>query len=99
MKKRYIICVNDSNKEQNNLFMEYIKENGLGWWHYIDNFWLLTDISGKLSASIIRDQLNIIYGVRNMVIEINQNSDNWAGFGPQNENENMFDWIQKNWKK
>lgn len=99
MKKRYIVCVNNSNKEKDNLFIDYLKQNGLGWWHYLDNFWLLTDSSGKFSAAEIRNQLNIIYSARNIVIEINQNSDSWAGFGPNNEKENMFDWIDKNWKK
>ena len=65
MKKRFIVCLENSNNEQDDLFLNFIKENGLGWWHYIGNFWLLTDAYGKLSANLIRDKLNEIYGNRN----------------------------------
>lgn len=100
MKKRYIICIANSNNESDKQFMNYITENNLEWWHWIDNVWLISDGGGMLSASLIRDKLNIFYPDENKIVfEIGQKSDRWAGFGPKNENQNMFEWIENYWEK
>ena len=98
MKKRYIVCIDNSNKEQDESFIAYIKEYGLGWWHWLSNVWLIVDKNGKLSAGEIRDKLRLIYvGEHTMVIEMRANGDTWAGFGPKSDDKNMFEWMKKNW--
>lgn len=100
MKKRYIVCVNNSTKEQDEKFVEFIKSKNLGWWHWLNNTWLLVDDSGILTAADIRDSARDIFTPEyNIVIEIGQTTDTWSGFGIKTEDKNMFAWLHKNWKK
>ena len=100
MKKRFIICINNSTKEQDEEFMTFIRSNNLSWWHWLSNIWLISDKQGKLTASQIRDEIKIIFDNEyNLVLEINNEKDTWAGFGPKTEDKNMFKWLKNNWGK
>ncbi|MEQ8244577.1 hypothetical protein [Fulvivirga sp.] len=99
MKKRYIVCVNNSTEQQDQTFLNYIREQGFGWWHYLNNIWLLTDSSGKSSIKEIRDHAKVSFDDEyNMVFQLNETEGTWSGFGPNSETRNMFTWIKKNWK-
>ena len=96
MKKRYIVCINNSTQAQDEKFVEFARNNNISWWHWLSNTWLLSEKSGKLGAADIRDALRDIYNDEyNMVIEISAEKDSWAGFGPKSEEKNMFKWIKK----
>lgn len=100
MKKRYIVCINASTAEQEQQFIDYLRSNNFGWWHWISNTWLISDKQGKSKASLFRDKVKEIFIDENiLVIEINSQKDTWAGFGPVTEDKNMFKWIKENWKK
>ena len=54
MKKRFVVCYSDNiPKEKEMHFIQFIKDNKLGWWHWISNMWLLVDSSGQMTASIL----------------------------------------------
>jgi hypothetical protein len=100
MRKRYIVAVNSSTKEQVESFIEFIKANGLGWWHWLDNIWLLTDSAGILNAKKVRDEVSDTFpNINNLVIELNETGDTWSGFGPNSDKRNMFNWLKKTWIK
>lgn len=100
MRKRFIILIDNTTNEQDEKFLEYIKENGFGWWHYLNNSWLLTSYK-DFTVNKIRDDLNKIYeGETKLIIELRGNTnDTWAGFGPQGETRNMFTWLKETWNK
>ncbi|HTC22363.1 MAG TPA: hypothetical protein VK859_16030 [bacterium] len=96
MAHKFIIAVNSTSKEQEDAFLKHISDNGYGWWHYIDNFWLITT-SKEIEASELRDVAKELFNNENvLVIEVFGST--WSGFGPKNDKENMFTWIHKNWK-
>ena len=98
MKKRFIIFIEDSTKEQNDSLLDWIRSENIGWWHWFQGSWLLSNARGHLSASVIRDKLKQIYGTSNtFVIELNNGGDTWSGYGPDTDQKNMFTWIKKNW--
>ena len=102
MAKRFIVGLDESTAEQNEKFKQYIDEQGLAWWHWIDNFWLLKDSSETLNSEVIRDELGEIYpNVHKIVIELKGDSinDTWSGYGPSGEKRNMFDWLHNTWSK
>lgn len=99
MKKRFIVALNSETLEQGKEFVEYLRKNNLGWWHWISNTWLIVDSKGKLTAASFRDDLNEIFpNVRKIVLELRGADDTWSSFGPTTPNENMTSWIRKNWK-
>lgn len=100
MKKRFIICIDKSTKEQDLFFIEYLKTNKVAWWHWLSNTWLVSNTSGQLTASGLRDKLKEIFtGEHTLVFEITATNDTWAGFGPQSDSKNMFAWLKTNWQK
>jgi hypothetical protein len=100
MKKRFIICINKSTKEQDEKFIEFIKSNKLAWWHWLSSVWLISDKKGIYTASTFRDEARRIFDDQhNLVIELNAEKDTWSGFGPKLENKSMFTWLKNNWKR
>lgn len=100
MKKRFIVALSSSTSERDEAFTGYIKAKNLGWWHWINNFWLLADSSGQLTAEKLRDDLDDLYPkVRKMIFELSSEGDTWAGFGPKTKDNNMFDWVDKYWQE
>ncbi len=98
MKKRFIVALNASSPEQQKAFRKYLESSGLGWWHWLDKLWLISNPKVDLTASNVRDSLNNFFpGVNCMVFELRGNDDTWSGFGPSSEKNNMFDWIKRNW--
>ena len=100
MKKRFIVCIEKSIKEQDKIFIDYLRNNSVGWWHWLSNTWLISDPNGQLNSSILRDKLREIYNdERNIIFEITNTQDTWSGFGPIAGEKNMFRWLKDNWKK
>ena len=96
MKRRFIISINgEITKENSNAFTNYLKENGMGWWHWLSNTWLVIDKNDKVDSKILRDKARDTFNAYNLVIEVKDGK--WAGFGPKSENKDMFDWIKRNW--
>ncbi|AYZ32601.1 hypothetical protein [Serratia sp. FDAARGOS_506] len=100
MRRKYIVALDSSTAEQNEEFRKYIKKNGMGWWHWLNNFWLLTDSEGKKTAGDIRTDIRKFFpGIRLLVLQIDKEGDTWAGFGPNSDEKNMFTWLKSTWDK
>lgn len=98
MNKRFIILIDNTDSDKDDKFIEFVKEEKLGWWHYLNNSWLIKT-SKEIRAKDLRDKVREIYNENCLVIEIREDgADTWSGFGPKGENRNMFTWIHKNWK-
>ena len=99
MKKRFIIGVDPTSKEQEKQFIEYLRGRGCGRWHWINNFWLVTDPSGKVTAKELRDELmRIAPEARILVLPVTPTR-GWSGKGPRGPEKNMFDWLRNNWEE
>ena len=85
--------------EQEKVFIEYIKSNGWGFWHWVSGSWLLQVPDGiDNNPALIRDKLcEINKSEYSVVFEVTGVKRNYAGFGPQAESNNMFKWVLDNW--
>jgi hypothetical protein len=100
VKKRYVVLVDSATKEQEAAFVEFMKSQKFGFWHWLSNSWLLVDNSGVSSATAIRDKVDEVFpGAYNLVLELAGGTDTWAGFGPQSDKRDMFKWIKDYWKE
>lgn len=96
MKRRFIVSITgEITKASTNNFTNYLKENGLGWWHWLSNTWLVIDRKDKINTKILRDKVRDIFNAYNLVVEVKDGG--WAGFGPKGEDKDMFAWIKKYW--
>jgi hypothetical protein len=102
MKKRFVILLDGSTKEQEQAFLQHIKDSGeFGWWHWLNGSWLLYTSNLAYDAHGIREIVGRFFpNMHHMVLELRADgSDWWYGFGPNNKEKNMFEWMRENWKK
>ena len=96
MRNRYIVNITgEISKEKNEAFLQFIKNNKLAWWHWLSNTWLIVDTKSKIDLVSLRDKTKEIFKADNLIIQVNDGK--WAGFGPNNEERNMFTWLKNNW--
>ncbi len=98
MKRRFVVTVNGLTKDQERSFIEHIRELGLAWWHWIDNFWLLVDRHDKTNVTELRDALKRFRGPSDAWFLKFPEDVTWAGLGPKTEDSDMFKWIRSTWK-
>lgn len=99
MNKRVAIATDGFSPEQKTAFSKWVKSKGFGWWHWIQDFWLLTAPSERLDINEVINKLNEISpGSNKFVIEIPTPA-YWTGFGPNTEERNMFTWLKETWDK
>lgn len=95
MVRNFVVAVDNLTSEETKKINELF-QGTYGWWHWIDGFWIVYDSLDRLSAASIRDQLgNVVGEKRRIVLEVTPGE--WAGFGPNSEDSNMFPWMHKNW--
>jgi len=95
--KKFIVALNSSTKDQDEAFQKIIHENGWGWWHWVDNFWIVTSSSTELGSQELYKKVQVAYpGVRMLISEM-ENVSTWWGFGPNSEEKNMFKWLFDYW--
>jgi len=96
--KRFIAAVTGLTKDDEKSFIEFFKERGMGWWHRIDNVWLIATSKDDIGAAEIRDFLHNIKDSRvSIVSEVDVST--WAGFGPKSTVDETFSWVERNWKE
>jgi hypothetical protein len=94
MKRRYVICIDDATAEQENKVTAFLKENKVGWWHWIKNIWLVYDNTDKWpTAGTLRAQITSAVPGPTFLIILLDEGNGWSGYGPPK----MYEWIHKNW--
>jgi hypothetical protein len=99
MKRRFVVGITGLSSDDQTKFVEFLRKEGMGWWHWIDEVWLITSRSESVSAEQIRDYLHgLKTGTRCVVFEIDEDK-SWAGFGPNKAPQDMFAWLKTTWKQ
>ena len=100
MTRRFVVGIDDETSQDVSLILDYIREQGCSWWHWFDNFWLLTTHNDEISAGTIRDELVEICGDKNLIV-LEVNDITWATYGPQGEgsdsSKNISRWFKEAW--
>lgn len=100
MKKRFVVAANPTTTDQDKVFQEWLSSQGLGWWHWLNETWLVSDPNGVQSAAEIRTKaMECFPGVFLLVLELTPMGDTWAGFGPAKEGRDMFKFMRDFWNR
>jgi hypothetical protein len=101
MRKRFVVATNATTALEDQAFKDTLKATfpGLGWWHRLDELWLITDDQGRLDARQLRDIAKECFSRKKLlVLEINDDGDTWSGLGPAGRAKEMFAWLHTYWK-
>ena len=100
MKKRFVVVTNVSTVEEDRAFKDTLNDAypGIGWWHRLDEVWLIIDSKGRFDARRLRDIARGAFNSKKLlVLEISEDGDTWAGIGPSGAAKEMFAWLHNNW--
>lgn len=97
MKKRFIIGIENLNKEESLKIRDFLAKNELDWWHWIDNFWLIIDPNGTKDVMFFKENLFKIIPPHRLLIMGTETKADWAGYGPKSDKYDMFDWLHNQW--
>jgi hypothetical protein len=102
MNRRFVICVEGLSRAEQNKLREFLRAHG-AWWHWIDNFWLLSlrsDDDDDLEVVQIRDEIRKINrDARSIIFEFPEDIA-WAGSGKKNaKGKSMFKWLKSAWAR
>ncbi len=99
MKKRFVVSISSSTPVEERAFIDWLTGK-YGWWHWVSNFWLISDSLGSLTAESVRDKLRECFpGALNFVIELREDGETWAGAVASGEVENAKKWLNEWWNK
>jgi hypothetical protein len=99
VRKRFVIAINSNRYLESDDLIGYFKNKGYAWWSWIDGFWLVVDPFGSETPNSLRVALSDLRpNIRMFVMEVTGDEELWAGFGPTGSENDMFDWVRKNWK-
>lgn len=95
MKRRFLICIDNATKEQQNIVTEYFKNHdNTAYWHWFSDLWLFIVYDNKdWTTQFIRDALStLLPEAHKMVFQLDDGK-KWSGFG----NPEMFKWVSNTW--
>lgn len=102
MARKFVVATDPLNADQEKSFIEKFKVySGLGWWHWLPNFWLVIDVTNNLDASTLNSFVREISGAkaRCIVFEVKGHTD-WAAQTRTNDaGQDMARWIKDEWLK
>ena len=95
-RREFVVATDPITSDQASAFRDWLTDKEIGWWHWIDNVWLLETCAPDIDASSIRAQVTqIVPDLTCLVSEVNTLS--WSGYGPKSEKQDMFEWLQDCW--
>ena len=102
MAKRYIISTSNLvGEDQLKRFADRLTKNGLIWWHWLHNTWLIVDTEEKFNAASYSTALRETFpSAWFLILEYEGSAIDWAGYGPSGSGDietDMFAWIKEHW--
>ena len=89
--RRIIVIKDQAPVESRNKLSDWIKTQRVGWWHWFQQAWLLTDPQDR-PVSWWRDQIRDLLD-KEFVLVIDADGGTWSAFAKSES----FDWFKKNW--
>ena len=97
MRKKYIILTTEESTETSTVLVKYFTDNKFGYWHWINNVWLLDEGAIKRDKVEIRDAIGKLLPSFHFIV-MDMEKPNWTARGDDSPANNMFTWLQQNWE-
>lgn len=95
MNQRFILIADPADQDLVTSYMKELhKQHGIGWWHWVDNVWLISDGSGQITSIGLRDEIRKIVGPKPTIIVMKISEADWTGYATKDSH----DWFRSTWK-
>lgn len=96
MRRKYVIIVQGASTDLKNTITKHLLKKKYGYWHWMEDAWLVPSVDSKVSAQELGEWLEKIPGfgtITYLVIEVGPKRTYWGrNIKP------AWDWIIQNWK-
>jgi hypothetical protein len=93
---RFIIALNNGNREQRNVITALLQAKGWGLWHHLEDVWLICGVPDGVSARAISEEISSISLIGQhpkLVIELPPGrATHWG-----HANQEGWNWMQQFW--
>lgn len=97
MMHMYVLAVQGLSAEKEKGLATYLEKRGYGWWHWIENFWIIVTYSEENFSQKLIDLINEDNAHRIFLLQVHPEK-KWHGVGPATDDKNMFEWLEENLK-
>ena len=96
MRGRFILITNPADQDLvTNYIQRLHKQHGVGWWHWVDNVWLISDRLGQIASIGLRDEIRKIVGSEATILVFQVSEADWTAYAPKGSH----DWFRESWDK
>lgn len=98
MTRYFTLATDPMSAEEEKKFISKIPD-GVGWWHWLPNYWLLKDPTETLEAKHLSDNIfEINQTVRCLALQVEPTS--WSARSRKDSKGRlMADWLDSNWQR
>jgi hypothetical protein len=98
MRRRFVVAIDALTKPQQTRISQYVSEAGCGWWHWIENFWLLTTKQDNCNYEAFEDMLHEMSPNGRWVALERPEDITWrAGNATNPKGRKISDWLHSPW--
>ena len=90
---RYILAVDKSSNQTDEILAKYFNDNNIGYWHWIESFWLLATDGKELDPNEFSKKVMDLIGERSVFVA-NITGGVWSGKFA-NVDESCNTWLKK----
>lgn len=96
MIRRFAVGANPMTDEEKATIQEWLRGT-CSWWNWINGLWLIRSDKDFHTTETIRDEFHKLAPDAHIIVIQIPSGDTWAGYGPYNEQRDMFRWINNTW--
>lgn len=96
MSRRFAIGANPMTADEKAAIRRWLGED-CAWWNWINGLWLIRSNKGFHTTETIREKFRELAPDADIIVIQIPHGDTWSGYGPSDEQRNMFRWIKNTW--
>ena len=97
MSSSFVVGVEGLNEKEEEAILDALRDCGCGWWHWIENIWLIEHPSDEMRAAEIRKLVKDRLEGNNNVVVLRISCTDWATYGPESEERSFAKWLKEHW--
>lgn len=96
MIRRFVVGANPMTAKEKAAIRKWLGGT-CAWWNWINGLWLIRSREDSHTTETICDKFHELAPDAHIIVIQIPLGDTWSGYGPSDEEHDMFKWIDKTW--
>ena len=97
MSSCFVVGVDGLSEEEEGTILDALRDRGCGWWHWIENLWLIEHPSDEVPATEIRSLFRERIEAQKTIVVLQISCTDWATYGSESEERSYSKWLKEHW--